>query len=164
MKRILKEIGSLVTLPLCLIFTYFIWYLWIISNFPLPTEVSIKIWPNAICMSIFVGTVLNANAYIPPLKQHFYLRKWSVFRFYVIPLCVSSYSSIAQHHSFVLLFPASEYKIGLIGMGIALGVFIFLNLLRIFSSYNDIIENKQEFQKVDLYTQTTPFQADANPL
>lgn len=161
MKSILKEISLFVTLPLCLIFSYFIWYLWIISNFPVPSEVSIKIWPNAACMSIFVGTVLNANAYIPPLKQHFALRKWSIFRFYVIPFCVSSYSSIAQQHSFVLLFPASEYKTGLIGIGIALGVFIFLNLLRIFTSnIDENIENKQDFQKVDLGT----LQADPNSL
>lgn len=159
-----KEFHCYFTFPLCLIFTYFVWYVWIISNFPLPPEVSNSVWPNAMCMSLFVGTVLNANAYIPPLKQHFYLRKWSIFRFYVIPLCVSSYSSIAQHHSFTLLFPVQDYKTGLIGIGISLSIFIILNLIRIFLIKCEDYQNKQEFEQVVLYTQTLPFETVPNPV
>lgn len=159
-----KDIQSYVTLPLSLISSYFIWYIWIIFNFPLSNDISLNIWLNSICMSLFIGTVLNANAYIPPLSTHIYLRKWSIFRFYIIPLCVSSYSSVSQYHSFKLLFPVHNYVIGIIGICLALFVFIIFNIIRIYLSKYDDNYNNDEFNRIESSPNTFEIEAVVSPL
>eukprot|EP00455_Lapot_gusevi_P026561 TRINITY_DN28018_c0_g1_i1.p1 TRINITY_DN28018_c0_g1~~TRINITY_DN28018_c0_g1_i1.p1 ORF type:complete len:152 (+),score=7.71 TRINITY_DN28018_c0_g1_i1:53-508(+) len=109
-----------------LLLTYFTWYVWIASHFPLDPSARTKQWGTAILISVLVGLALNANSYSPPLKQYITLHRWAIMRFFLIPLCVSSYSSIAVQYKFIALFPVEDWTTGLIGVGATGGMMLLL--------------------------------------
>ncbi len=89
-------------------------------------------WGTSILLSVFVGTALNINAYIPPLEEHITLRRWAIFRFYIIPFCVSSYSNVSFYYNFIALFPVHDFVTGVIGIGLVVGLGIILVLIRLY--------------------------------
>ena len=107
---------------------YFAWYLWIVINFRLPQDISYVKWGTSILLSIFVGTALNVNAYVPPFEEHLALRRWAIFRFYLIPFCVSSYSNVSFYYNFVALFPVHDYVTGVIGIAVVILLGLILSL------------------------------------
>lgn len=111
---------------------YLAWYLWIVMNFTLPADTAPVKWGTSILLSVFVGTALNINAYIPPLEEHITLRRWAIFRFYIIPFCVSSYSNVSFYYNFIALFPVHDYVTGVIGIGLVVGLGIILVLIRLY--------------------------------
>ena len=78
-----------------------------------------------------------------PFQQFIATHRWSAFRFFVIPFCVSSYSALANTHteSFVLIFP-SDSNGGTVGIAASLfvGVTVALNVLRV------VVTRRQERQ------------------
>lgn len=109
---------------------YLAWYLWIVINFTLPADTAPVKWGTSILLSVFVGTALNINAYIPPFEEHISLRRWAIFRFYIIPFCVSSYSNVSFYYNFIALFPVHDYVTGVIGIGFVVGLGIILVVIR----------------------------------
>jgi hypothetical protein len=77
---------------------YLIWYLSIVTRYfdPSPT-----LWLSSIGIAAFIGFALNLAArqgYTSP-------DRWVVFRLYLFPFCVSSYSALIKGKGFFLLFP-----------------------------------------------------------
>jgi hypothetical protein len=87
-----------------------------------------RVWGNAALTSALVGTVLNANAYVAPFREHLQLRTWAIVRFYMIPFCVSSYSALANVFDFVALFPAQTPATGGTGLALAFGLALIMVL------------------------------------
>jgi len=63
----------------------------------------IRDWANAFAMSGLVGTLLTINA-IPPGHRLRDLTTRQIWRFYLIPFCVSSFSTAAKATGFIFIF------------------------------------------------------------
>ncbi|MCP5139170.1 MAG: hypothetical protein H6979_04890 [Chromatiales bacterium] len=78
---------------------YLIWYLSIVYFYFDP---SLRIWLNAVGISVVIGIALNLSVSRPAgTKVDF----WQTFRLFMMPFAVSSFSSLIKGQGFVLVFP-----------------------------------------------------------
>lgn len=68
-------------------------------------DAGLAAWTTALGMAVIVGTLLTINA-IPAGGTLRSLAPWAVFRFFLIPFCVSSFSALVKGKGFWLIFPA----------------------------------------------------------
>ena len=62
-----------------------------------------RLWVNALGLSLIIGTGLYlSTAYAGPTRRE--LGFWPVARFYLMPFCCSSFSSLIKGRGFVLIF------------------------------------------------------------
>ena len=63
---------------------------------------SLRIWLNAVGISVVIGIALNLSVSRPAgTKVDF----WQTFRLFMMPFAVSSFSSLIKGQGFVLVFP-----------------------------------------------------------
>jgi len=79
----------------------FLWYVVIAARHG---DLPAQRWMSAAAIALIVGSILTVNA-IPATGRMRSLERWTVFRFFVIPFCVSSLSAIAARNDFALIFP-----------------------------------------------------------
>jgi hypothetical protein len=99
-----------------ILWCYAIWYaVTVISHFdPRP-----RIWLTSIGLSAIIGTALiistqaagNARSRLDP---------WVVFRLFLMPFCVSSFSALVKDAGYILIFPPSGSQIAIGAAGILL--------------------------------------------
>jgi hypothetical protein len=109
--------------PILVLWNVWLWWVWVaITHFD--TLVIPTVLHSAIGICIIVGVTLNTNAYAlwsthwmdernpPRVRAFLYEGPFSALRFFMIPFCVSSYSSIINQEctfgTFVFLFPVSD--------------------------------------------------------
>jgi len=61
-------------------------------------------WLRALGIAAIVGTILTVNA-TPHGGRISDLGFWAIFRFFLIPFCVASFSAFSKDHAFFLIFP-----------------------------------------------------------
>jgi hypothetical protein len=85
---------------------FLIWYLaTVIHHFdPAPA-----IWINALGISAIIGIALYLSVREPGKSPP---DRWTVFRLFLMPFCVSSFSSLIKGKGFVLVFPPDIHEIG----------------------------------------------------
>jgi hypothetical protein len=105
----LRELSATKTLLWC----YLIWYVLVAVRYfdPNPT-----LWANSLGISAIMGTALYlSTAYAGPVRRE--LGFWPVFRFYLMPFCVSSFSALIKGRGFVLVFdPELAHDISALGV------------------------------------------------
>ena len=105
----LRELSTTKTLLWC----YLIWYVLVAVRYfdPNPT-----LWANSLGISAIMGTALYlSTAYAGPVRRE--LGFWPVFRFYLMPFCVSSFSALIKGRGFVLVFdPELAHDISALGV------------------------------------------------
>jgi hypothetical protein len=109
----LKELSVTRTVLWC----YLIWYLVMTTFYFVPTP---GLWLTSFGISVLIGIALILNTVTPgnPVKAN-----WQLFRLFLIPFCVSSFSSLVKDHGFILIFSP---KLSETGMALALCVgFLF---------------------------------------
>ena len=81
-----------------ILWCYLVWYVSIVSRYfdPSPT-----LWLSSIGIAAFIGFALNLAA----RQGNTTPDRWVVFRLYLFPFCVSSYSALIKGKGFFLLFP-----------------------------------------------------------
>jgi hypothetical protein len=79
-----------------ILWCYLIWYLVIITFYFDPTP---KIWINAIGISVVIGTALILSVSASDSKVDY----WQTFRLYLMPFCVSSFSSLIKDQGFIVI-------------------------------------------------------------
>ncbi len=100
---------------------YFIWYLVVAVLY---FEPSLKLWLTSLGLSLFVGTALCVNA-ASGAGGKASLGRWQAFRFYLIPFCVSSFSSLVKDRGFILIFsPRLSDELTTLAIYAALGLMI----------------------------------------
>ena len=106
---------------------YFIWYLVMAGFHFVPTP---RIWLTSLGISALIGTafLLNAASGNGPVRAE----PWQVFRLYLIPFCVSSFSSLVKDHGFVLVFSHHRRETGL-ALALCAGFLAIVSLVRFFS-------------------------------
>ncbi|HHJ35316.1 MAG TPA: hypothetical protein ENJ87_06090 [Gammaproteobacteria bacterium] len=84
-----------------LLWGYLIWYLTISVIY---FDSDAKIWISALGISAIVGFafVLSTTCWPINIKA---LDRWQTLRLFLIPFCVSSYSSLIKGKGFMLIFP-----------------------------------------------------------
>lgn len=79
-----------------ILWCYLIWYLVVIIFYFDPT---FKIWINAIGISAVIGTALVLSVSASNSKVDY----WQTFRLYLMPFCVSSFSSLIKEQGFIVI-------------------------------------------------------------
>lgn len=97
---ILRYIAALTSSRIVL-WCYLVWYLVIAGRYFDPSP---AIWLNAAGISAVIGTALWLGVRNPMAEA---LGFWQVFRLYLTPFCVSSFSALIKGRGFMLVFPPS---------------------------------------------------------
>jgi hypothetical protein len=84
--------------PKVVLWCYLVWYLVNVARFfdPAPT-----IWLNSLGISAVIGVALLLSVGAPAVWPD----RWQVFRLFMMPFGVSSFSSLIKGRGFVLVFP-----------------------------------------------------------
>jgi hypothetical protein len=84
-----------------------------------------RIWLTSLGISVLIGVALILNITSPgnPIKP-----SWQVFRLFLIPFCVSSFSSLVKDHGFILIFSPKLEETGL-AIGLCAGFLISVVLV-----------------------------------
>jgi hypothetical protein len=79
-----------------ILWCYLIWYLVVVTFYfdPMP-----KIWINSIGISAVIGTALMLSVSASDSKVDY----WQTFRLYLMPFCVSSFSSLIKDQGFIVI-------------------------------------------------------------
>lgn len=104
---------------------YLIWYLVVVSFYFDPTP---WIWLNSVGISVVIGVALvlsvsNGNRSISD--------RWQTFRLFLMPFCVSSFSSLIKGNGFILIVPPNLFEQLVLG-GACVGFVIFVVFVKKF--------------------------------
>lgn len=78
---------------------YLIWYLATVARYFDPAP---AIWLNALGISAVIGTALVLSVNAQGFRQ---LDPWPTFRLFLMPFCVSSFSSLIKGQGFYVILP-----------------------------------------------------------
>ncbi len=84
-----------------LLWSYFIWYLAITVLY---FDASPHLWFSSLGIALIVGAALVISTTCWPVSLKT-LDRWQTMRLFLIPFCVSSYSSLIKGKKFILIFP-----------------------------------------------------------
>lgn len=87
-----------------ILWCYLIWYLVTLYNY---FDASASIWLNSLGISAVIGFALLLSVDGTNLKSSDH---WQTFRLFLMPFCVSSFSSLIKGHGFILIAPPSLYE------------------------------------------------------
>ncbi len=79
---------------------YLMWYFTILSLY---FEPSVSLWLSSLGISAIIGTALILSTASAAHRPD----GWTIFRLYLMPFCVSSYSATIKGKGFIVLFPPS---------------------------------------------------------
>jgi hypothetical protein len=89
--------------PKTLLWCYFIWYAFVAVRYFEPKP---ALWGTSLGLSAIIGTGLYiSTAYANATRRD--VGFWPVFRFYLMPFCVSSFAALIKDRGFVLIFHPS---------------------------------------------------------
>lgn len=106
------------TLSRAVLWCYLSWYIAVISLY---FQFSPALWISSLGMSAIIGTALVLSTSSTNAKMD----RWAVFRLYLMPFCVSSYSALTVGKGFLLILPPRLSE-NAIGFG-ACGTFLILH-------------------------------------
>ncbi len=82
-----------------ILWCYLIWYVVVVwFHF----DPSLKIWINAIGISVVIGTGLLLSVSSGEMRDRDH---WQTFRLYLMPFCVSSFSTLIKDQGFIVVIP-----------------------------------------------------------
>jgi hypothetical protein len=84
---------------------YLVWYVVVVVRYFDPSP---GIWLNAVGISGVIGVALWLS--VRPPKGGM-ADRWQVFRLFLTPFCVSSFSSLIKGRGFILIFPPSAAEV-----------------------------------------------------
>jgi hypothetical protein len=83
-----------------ILWCYFIWYLVVLVRYFDP---SLRLWLTSLGLSVIIGFALFISTTTSGIRQ-VKLDRWQVFRLFLMPFCVSSFSALVKGKGFVLVF------------------------------------------------------------
>jgi hypothetical protein len=86
------------SLSRAVLWCYLSWYIAVSSLYFQPSP---ALWISSLGMSAIIGTALVLSTSSTNAKRE----NWAVFRLYLMPFCVSSYSALTVGKGFLLIFP-----------------------------------------------------------
>lgn len=83
-----------------LLWCYLLWYGYFVARY---FEASATLWLTSLGLSLLIGTGLYVSTAYSGLTK-VVVNRWAVFRFYLMPFCVSSFSALLKGRGFTLIF------------------------------------------------------------
>jgi hypothetical protein len=90
-----------------ILWCYFIWYVVVLVRYFDP---SARLWLTSLGLSIIIGFALFISTAKTGNNQ-LKLERWQVFRLFLMPFCVSSFSALVKGRGFVLIFSPKPAEI-----------------------------------------------------
>lgn len=84
---------------------YLLWYLVTVAH---RVDGTLGVWMNALGISLLVGVALVLSVSGPSTPRP---GPWQVFRLFLVPFCVSSFSSLIKGHDYFLVFPSEPREL-----------------------------------------------------
>lgn len=84
--------------PKLILWCYLAWYLAIVSQY---FDAAASLWISSLGIAAIIGFALT----LATQQQGTPSNRWIIFRLYLFPFCVSSYSALIKGKGFILLFP-----------------------------------------------------------
>lgn len=109
-----------------ILWCYLIWYLVTLYNYFDPSP---AIWLNSLGISAVIGFALLLSIGGSDSKSS---DLWQTFRLFLMPFCVSSFSSLIKGHGFILIAPPSIYELS-ISVGSCISFVLFVFTLKFFN-------------------------------
>jgi len=91
---------------------YLIWYIVVLVRYFDPSP---RLWLTSLGLSSIVGVALILSATAGATKTR--MDRWTVFRLFLMPFCVSSFSALVKGKGFTLIFSPNPKEI-LIAIGV----------------------------------------------
>ncbi|MBM0741427.1 hypothetical protein JOY44_07315 [Phormidium sp. CLA17] len=125
MKRLIQYFYE-IKLDKAILWCYLIWYFVVVwFHF----DPSLKVWINAIGISVVIGTglLLSVSSSAARNTDH-----WQTFRLYLMPFCVSSFSTLIKDQGFAVVVPPNiqETLVALFGCGVFLSIVLTIKLTK----------------------------------
>ncbi len=83
-----------------ILWCYFIWYVVVLVRY---FDASLRLWLTSLGLSLIIGFALYVSTTAAGNKV-VKLEGWQVFRLFLMPFCVSSFSALVKGKGFVLVF------------------------------------------------------------
>ena len=106
---------------------YLIWYLATVARYFDPAP---AIWLNALGISAVIGTALVLSVNAQGFRQ---LDPWPTFRLFLMPFCVSSFSSLIKGQGFLVILPPDP-GVAMLNVALCASFIAALALLRRFAA------------------------------
>ncbi len=105
---------------------YLIWYLVMLYFYFDP---SLKIWINSVGISVVIGTGLLLSVSSNNVEKRDY---WQIFRLYLMPFCVSSFSALIKDQGFIVVISPKieENLIAVLCCVVFLGIVLTVKLTK----------------------------------
>lgn len=89
--------------PMVILWCYFCWYIAMLVFY---FEPDIQVWLTSLGLSFIIGLAYNLNA-MSRSAEKVALDPWIAFRFFFMPLCVSSFAGLIKGKGFFMIFPSN---------------------------------------------------------
>ncbi len=118
--RYLRQLDA----PRIVLWCYAIWYAVVFCHYFDPSPM---LWLTSLGLSGIIGCalLLSTRAALGSLR----LNGWGIFRLFLMPFCVSSFSALVKGRGFILIFPPNLHE-NLLAFGLIAAFCMFLALLR----------------------------------
>jgi len=98
---------------------YLVWYLFFVAHYFDPSR---NLWLTSIGLSAIIGVALILSTTGASSR----LNRWQVFRLFLMPFCVSSFSALVKGRGFILVFsPQFLENVFALGFCAAFCAFVF---------------------------------------
>jgi hypothetical protein len=88
-----------------ILWCYLIWYLVVLIRY---FDTSPRLWLTSLGLSAIIGCALYLSATAGATKTK--LDRWTLFRLFLMPFCVSSFSALVKGKGFILVFSPNPYE------------------------------------------------------
>ncbi|MDB6021119.1 MAG: hypothetical protein JWQ04_976 [Pedosphaera sp.] len=92
-----------------ILWCYFIWYSVVLVRY---FDASARLWLTSLGLSLIIGLALFISTAKSGTNQ-VKLDRWQVFRLFLMPFCVSSFSALVKGKGFVLIFSPRPVEIAI---------------------------------------------------
>jgi hypothetical protein len=89
-----------------ILWCYLVWYLVVLVRYFDPSP---RLWLTSLGLSVIVGIALYLSATAGATKAR--LDRWTIFRLFLMPFCVSSFAALVKGKGFILIFSPNPQEI-----------------------------------------------------
>ncbi|MEO6870665.1 MAG: hypothetical protein ABI233_00425 [Chthoniobacterales bacterium] len=107
-----------------ILWCYLAWYVAIVAQYFDPSPI---LWISSVGIALVIGLALNLST----RQANHRPEGWVVFRLFLMPFCVSSYSALIKGKGFILLFPreARPLLVGLLACAAVIALHLVCGLI-----------------------------------
>ena len=106
-----------------MLWCYLIWYLFFVTRY---FDRSLNLWLTSLGISAIIGIALIISTWDAKAR----MKGWALFRLFLMPFCVSSFSALVKGRGFILIFSPRTQE-NAIALALCSGFCAFIAILTI---------------------------------